>query len=98
MIDLRRLRAIARKEFVQLRRDTRSLVLAFLVPVQMLLLFGYAISWDVRNIGLTIVDGDHSADSRAVVDAFRASGYFDSCAQLARPADAAVLLRRGETR
>jgi len=97
-IELGRLFAVARKELTQLRRDTRSLVLAFVVPVQMLLLFGYAISWDVRNIALAVNDADHTADSRALVDAFRASGYFDVSTAVERPAVGGDLLRRGAAR
>jgi ABC-2 type transport system permease protein len=98
MISLPRLLTIARKESRQLRRDTRSLILAFLVPVQMLLLFGYAISWDVRNIALGVFDGDQTESSRAVVDAFRGSGYFDVGQQLTRPGDGRQLLDRGDAR
>ena len=94
-IEPMRLMAVARKESMQLRRDTRSLVLAFVVPVQMLLLFGYAISWDVRNIALAVDDADHTANSRALVDAFRGSGYFTVRAGVERPEEAAALLRRG---
>ena len=98
MISLPRLFAIARKEFRQIRRDTRSLVLAFFVPVQMLLLFGYAISWDVRNIALGVYDGDQTESSRALIDAFRGSGYFDIGRQLTRPGDGGSLLDRGDAR
>ena len=97
-ISATRLLTIARKEARQLRRDVRSLLLAFLVPVQMLLLFGYAISWDVRHIALAVYDGDGTAASRALVDAFRGSGYFDIARQLTRPGDASQLLRRGDAR
>ena len=71
-----RLLAVARKEVVQLRRDRRSLILAFLLPVFMLVMFGYAISWDVRDIHMVVVDQDRTVKSRDLVDAFAASGYF----------------------
>ena len=48
----RRLFAVARKEAIQLRRDPRSLALAFILPPVLLLLFGYAISFDVNRIDL----------------------------------------------
>ena len=67
---------MARKEAIQLRRDKRSLILAFLLPVLLLVIFGYAISWDVRNIRTAVLNQDNSAHSRALLDAFRASGYF----------------------
>ncbi|HWM94178.1 MAG TPA: ABC transporter permease [Thermoanaerobaculia bacterium] len=90
-----RLLAIARKETIQLRRDTRSLILAFLLPVLLLVLFGYAISWDVRNIRTAVLDGDRSARSRELLDAFRASGYFTFVEGLERPAQIGSLFDRG---
>lgn len=90
-----RVLAIARKEVIQLRRDTRSLILAFLLPVLLLVLFGYAISWDVRNIRAAVLDGDRSARSRELIEAFRASGYFTVVARLDRPAQIGELFDRG---
>ncbi|MGD2134802.1 MAG: ABC transporter permease [Gemmatimonadales bacterium] len=76
MIDLVRLWAVSRKEFIQLRRDARSLYLAFILPLILLLLFGYAITFDVRNIAMAVLDESHTAESRSLVEAFEASGYF----------------------
>jgi ABC-2 type transport system permease protein len=87
--------AISRKELIQLRRDPRSLVLAFALPVLLLILFGYAISWDVRNIRTAVLDQDRSAASRELVDAFRASGYFSLVAFLDRSGDIEPLMERG---
>jgi len=89
-----RLFAVARKEVRQLRRDTRSLILAFLLPVFLLILFGYAITWDVDDISTGIVDQDRSARSRELLEAFRSSGYFTLVAHLERPADIAGHLDR----
>ena len=83
-MNLRRLSAIARKEMIQLRRDTRSLILAFLLPLILLTLFGYAISFDVHDIRLAVLDQDRSMQSRSLLDAFRASGYFTLTRQLDR--------------
>ena len=91
-----RLWAIARKETVQLARDRRSLLLAFALPLLLLVLFGYAIVWDVRDLALAVVDQDGSRESRELVDGFLASGYFDLVARPARPGDAAGLFARGE--
>jgi ABC-2 type transport system permease protein len=76
LISLGRLLAVSRKEVIQLRRDPRSLLLAFAVPVVLLVIFGYAITWDIRDIALGVLDHDRSAQSRAVIDSFRSSGYF----------------------
>lgn len=95
-MNLIRLWAMARKEVIQLRRDTRSLILAFLLPLLLLVLFGYAISFDVRNIKTAVLDQDNSASSRALLDAFRASGYFKFSASIARTGEIGTLLDRGQ--
>jgi ABC-2 type transport system permease protein len=82
-----RLLAIARKEVLQLRRDTRSLILAFLLPVFMLVMFGYAITWDVRDIATVVVDHDRTAKSRSLIEAFAASGYFRIAGHVDRVAE-----------
>ncbi|MGW8268151.1 MAG: ABC transporter permease, partial [Longimicrobiales bacterium] len=76
VMDFQRLFAIARKEALQLRRDTRSLILAFVLPLLMVLFFGYAITWDVKNIQLAVWDQDGTRASRELRDVFEASGYF----------------------
>jgi ABC-2 type transport system permease protein len=94
-MNARRLLAVARKEVLQLSRDRRSLVLAFLLPLLLLLLFGYAISFDVRDIPTAVWDGDRTAGSRALLDAFRASGYFTEVARLEGAAEVRAALDRG---
>ena len=89
---INRLWAMARKETIQLKRDTRSLILAFLLPVALLMIFGYAISWDVRDIRTAVLDQDNSAHSRELLDAFRASGYFQFQRYLRRTQEIAPLL------
>ncbi len=93
-----RLMAIARKEWIQLRRDPRSLILAFAMPVFLLVLFGYAITWDVRNIEMVVVDQDRTAQSRELVEAFTASGYFQVVERLDRTAEIARVFERGAAR
>lgn len=95
MFNLNRLRAIARKELLQLRRDTRSLLLAFLLPVLLLVIFGYAITWDIDDIPTAVLDFSRSARSRELLDAFRASGYFTFTRTLAQTSQIAPLLEQG---
>jgi ABC-2 type transport system permease protein len=97
-IDRTRLLAVARKEWTQFRRDPRSLILAFALPVLLLLLFGYAITWDVRNIAMVVVDQDHTAMSRTLADAFTASGYFRLVGRLDRAAQVAGVFERSAAR
>jgi len=94
-MSLRRLIAIARKETIQLRRDPRSLALAFVLPLLLLVLFGYAITWDVRDIQTAVLDQSRSDASRALLDAFEASGYFRIERRLGSPREIRPLLQAG---
>ncbi len=71
-----RLTSLIRKEFIQIVRDPRTLVLTLIYPIAMLFLLGYAITNDVRNIPLAVLDRDHTSQSRTLLDAYRASDYF----------------------
>lgn len=72
----RRLGAIFRKEGLHILRDPRSLAAALLVPVVMLLLFGYALTLDVDRVPTAVHDLDRSPASRALIERFRGSRYF----------------------
>ncbi len=73
----RRVKAMARKEFLHILRDPRSLVMALLVPLFMLILFGYALSLDVDHIPTLIVDQDQSPASRDLRARFEGTPYFE---------------------
>jgi ABC-2 type transport system permease protein len=75
MID--RILAIARKELFQIWRDKRSLGLLAFVPTFTLLLFGFALSLDVKNIRLVVDDEDHTQESRALVASMLQGESFD---------------------
>ena len=98
MIDPIRLLAVARKEWIQLRRDPRSLVLAFIFPVLLLVFFGYAITWDVDDLALAVLDRDRSQASRELVEAFTSSGYFTVTRHLESDREVEALLTRGRVR
>ena len=93
-----RLLAIARKELVQLRRDPRSLAMAFLVPAAMTIFFGYVISFDVNDIRLAVLDQDRSQRSQELVEAFQAAGRFHVTQQLHSYAEIQPLMDRGAVR
>jgi ABC-2 type transport system permease protein len=97
-MSLRRWWAIARKEALQLRRDPRSLVLAFALPVLLLLFFGYAISLDVKHISLGVLDQCRCPESRELVDRFTGSGYFTITRNLPALGQADRVLGRGRAR
>ena len=89
--------AVVRKEFHQIGRDRRTLGVLVFLPLFLLLMFGYAVSLDVRNASLAIVDLDHSADSRAIVAAFAASPeYFDIRYRPQSPTELRDLFMHGE--
>ncbi|MBN1439519.1 MAG: ABC transporter permease [Anaerolineales bacterium] len=75
-MSLPRLLALIRKEFLQIRRDPRTLVLVIAIPIMNMLLLGYAATNDVRNVPLIVLDQDRSPQSRALLDAYRAADYF----------------------
>jgi len=71
-----RLMSIIRKEFIQIFRDPRTLVLIIVMPMIQLFLLGYAATTDVKNISLAVWDQSQSHQSRALLDAFRSANYF----------------------
>lgn len=76
-MNLRRFWAVARKEFLHIRRDPRSLVLAIGIPMLMILIFGYALTLDVNHVPVVVWDQGRSVESREYVARFSASRYFD---------------------
>ena len=85
--------AVGAKEMRQILRDRRTLLILLFIPAFFLLLYGYALSFDIRNVHLAVQDRDRSTQSRELVSAFVNSGYFalvgyeDSDAALARLVD-----------
>lgn len=73
----RTMRAIMRREFIDVLRDRRSLILTFLYPISMLIMYGYGIRYDVDKVPLTILDYDESPESRDLTQQMIRSGYFN---------------------
>lgn len=91
------IQAIVRKEFFHLIRDFRSLYLAFILPLFLILLFGYALSLDVNNIRTVVVDYDNTALSRDFLNRLDASPYFEVFAGLPNTAEMNRYLDNGWT-
>ncbi|HET6369817.1 MAG TPA: ABC transporter permease, partial [Nitrospiria bacterium] len=91
-----RVREMVRKEFLQIFRDPRLSRVIFVAPVIQLTIFGYAVSTDVRNTSTYVVDFDKTRASRALIDAFTASGYFRLVGRSDRPAELVRALDRGK--
>jgi ABC-2 type transport system permease protein len=77
-----RLFVIAWKEMLQLRRDRLTLAMMVVMPVMLLLLFGYAINTDVRHIPTVVFDQDTSAESRDLARSLQATGFYDLVGQV----------------
>jgi ABC-2 type transport system permease protein len=71
-----RIRAITKKEIIQIWRDPLSLAIAFLFPLIQLFIYGYAITFDINNISMIVYDRDRSVESRELVSEMSSSGYF----------------------
>ncbi len=67
---------MARKEMIHIRRDPRSLALAFLLPLILFVLFGYALSFDVDRVPFVVYDPDRTPQSREIIRGFDGSPYF----------------------
>jgi ABC-2 type transport system permease protein len=90
--------AVARKELRQIRRDRRTLLILLFVPVFFLLIYGYALNFDIRNVRLGLQDNDRSAASRELVSAFVNSGYFDLVGEAVSPGAIDAMLDRDDAR
>jgi ABC-2 type transport system permease protein len=84
---VRKTLAVAIKELRQVSRDPLSLAMLLGIPGLMLLMYGYAVNFDVRHVALAVQDRDHSRASRDLVAALVNSTYFDLAADLPAGAD-----------
>jgi ABC-2 type transport system permease protein len=98
MMLLTKTRAVAVKELRQILRDRRTLLILLFVPAFFLLVYGYALNFDVRHIRLGIQDNDRSVVSRDLISAFLNSGYFDFVVDLPNPAAIDGAIDRNEVR
>lgn len=95
---MERIGEMVRKEFLQLYRDTRLWRLLLIAPVIQLVVFGYAVSTDVHDTSTFVIDHDNSPESRQLLDAFTASGYFRIAGRSQRSADMVRALDHGDAR
>jgi len=91
------IKAIAKKEFYHLIRDFRSLYLAFIIPLLLIVMFGYALSLDVDNVKTVVVDYDNTELSRDFIRTLDASSYFNVIQHLSNTAAATGYLDQGWT-
>jgi ABC-2 type transport system permease protein len=93
-----RLTSLIRKEFIQILRDPRTLVLVLIIPVMQLFLLGYAATNDLRNVPLAVFDQDRSPQARALLAAYRSADYFEVTFDVDSEEELRELIDSGEAR
>jgi ABC-2 type transport system permease protein len=93
---IRRVKALTKKEFVQMTRDVRSLLGGLFIPLVMIFLYGYALSLDVDRIRTLVLDEDRSPASREFISRMGNSRYFSIVRYLERQSEIDPALARGE--
>jgi ABC-2 type transport system permease protein len=93
-----RLRSLIRKEFIQIGRDKRTLILVLIIPIMQLFLLGYAATNDVRNVPLAVYDQDRGPEARRLLDAYRAADYFTVAFDVSSEAELSQLIDGGQAR
>ncbi|MEW5422125.1 ABC transporter permease [Amorphus sp. 3PC139-8] len=93
---LTRVLAVMAKEFIQLSRDRLTYAMILAVPVMQLLLFGYAINTDPRDLPTVVLDADRSILSRSVLAAIENTGYFAFVQEARSPAEADRAIETGQ--
>jgi len=93
-----RLTSLIRKEFIQILRDPRTLILVLVIPIMQLLLLGYAATNDVRNVPLAVFDQDRGPAARALLDAYRTADYFRIEYDVDSESELRILIDDGQAR
>jgi ABC-2 type transport system permease protein len=91
-----RIGAMAAKEARHIVRDPRTLYMSLGMPIVLLFLFGYGLSFDLDHVPVAVLDQDRTAESRALVRTVTAPGELALAGELADPAEALTRFRRGE--
>lgn len=93
---MQRLKAIIKKEFIQLRRDRATLGMIVMLPIVQLLLFGYAINTDPKHLPTAVISQDNSFLSRSIVAGLQNSEYFKITQNITSDKEGNDLLKRGK--
>lgn len=93
-----RIWAISVKEWIQIRRDPRTLGVVFLMPIIMLFIYGYGVNFDLHHLPFAVRDMDRTATSRALIEKFRQSDYFDWRGMIEHPDEVEDLFQRNRVR
>ena len=95
---MKRFWAIFKKELRQIKRDPLSLGVLVLIPALLLVMYGYALSFDVKHIRVAVLDESRTPESRRLLDALFGNPYFEPAGRMARRAEADDILAGGRAR
>jgi ABC-2 type transport system permease protein len=95
---MKRILAIARKELIHIARDPRSLAVAILMPLAMVLMYGSVIDMELRDLKVAVLDEDHTDESRELVRAMTASGFIVEASRLGNRDEIEPGFRQGRYR
>ncbi|AVP87646.1 ABC transporter, M_7a subfamily [Candidatus Phycorickettsia trachydisci] len=94
-ISFRRIWAILKKEFIQLKRDVSTLKMVIAIPIMQLIMFGFAINSDPKNLATAVLSSDHGIIARNIITGLNNSGYFTITDEIKSERDARSLLQEG---
>ncbi len=95
---MKRFLAFVKKEFYHILRDRRTLLILFGMPLAMVLLFGFALTNEIKNAKIAVLDLDHGPHSRQITDRLLSSGYFQLTQNLNAYRDVEAVFRRGKVK
>ncbi|WP_278030601.1 ABC transporter permease [Legionella wadsworthii] len=75
-IELWRVLSVAKKEFIQIKRNGSTFLLLFLIPVLQILLFGFMINTNPKNLPTAVISSEESSFTRSILEGFKNTGYF----------------------
>ncbi|QRN86867.1 ABC transporter permease [Clostridia bacterium] len=93
---IRRILTVARKEVIHIKRDKPSLIISFMMPIMMLLIFGFAVNTDVNNVDFAVLDSSRTALSRELIASFSKSYYFREYAFVESVEELEYMIQAGE--
>lgn len=97
-MEIKRILTVTKKEFIHIKRDRASLAIALMMPIMMLLIFGFAVNTDVNNVNLIVYDGSKTSESRELMQKFGNSDYFRIYKGADSPEDVEKYIALGEVK
>jgi ABC-2 type transport system permease protein len=95
---MKRFLGFVKKEFLHIFRDYRTLIILFGIPAAQILIFGYAVSTDIKNAGVAILDMSHDEITEKLTDKIISSGFFKKTETLLNYNDIDKVFKKGKTK